>query len=115
MIPTEDLIVARRQNAAIRYRMPQKRAFDAIFSVQCPFGEIYDKSFRTMCVLLKEFGLVAAITPSPSVHEAIGIRPEPFGDCSEDLYFGRRLRLERIHETTTGGMNFRVWQKRLVA
>lgn len=114
-IPTEDLIVARRQNVANRYRMPQKRAFDAIFSLECPFGVISDKSFRTMCALLKEYGLLVAVSPSANVHDAIGIRPEPFGDCSEDLYFGRRFRLEQVHETVTGGMHFRVWQKKIVA
>lgn len=114
VIPTEDLVVARRQNVANRYRMPQKRAFDAIFCLGCPFGVISDKSFRTMCALLKPYGLVVAVADAPNVHEAIGMRPEPFGDCSEDLYFGRRFRLDQVHETTTAGKHFRVWQKRLV-
>lgn len=116
VIPTEDVIVARRQNVANRYNMPQKRAFDAIFSVHCPFAIISDKSFRTMCSLLNMYGLVVVVAPShnPEIHRAFAIRPEPFGDCSDELYFGRQFRLEQVHQTTTGPMLFTVWQKRWV-
>lgn len=43
VIPTEDLIRARRANVRARYRMPSRRVFD---TMHCPFGCTSDKSER---------------------------------------------------------------------
>lgn len=111
VVPTEDLIVARRRNLVDRYRMPQRRIFDAIFTMHCPFGCIDDKSFRTMCSLLKPLGLLVVVSSGGNVHEALAVRPESFGDCSEDTRGGQRYRLHQVHRSTVRGMHLIVWQK----
>ena len=108
VIPTEDLIVARRQNVAARYRMPSRGVFDAIFTVNCPFACVSDKSFRTACALLKSLGLLVVVSPNAeTVHEAFQLRPTHFGDCSEDSSF----RLHQVFRSTQGQFQLVVWQK----
>lgn len=115
VIPTEDLIRARRANVRARYRKPSRRVFDAIFTMHYPFGVISDKSFRTACALLKPLGLIVVVSTGASdqVHEAFSIRPTPLGDCSgsADKVNGHLYRLRQVHRTTAGGMHVVVWQK----
>ena len=114
VIPTEDLIVSRRRNVTDRYRMPQRSTFDAIFTMGCPFSSINDKSFQTMCSLLKPLGLLVVVSAINSVHDAFALRPEPFGDCSDDTRGVQTYRLHQVHSSTEGGKYLIVWQKWLI-
>lgn len=111
VIPTEDLIVARRRNVADRYKMPPRFLFDAIFTIHCPFAVISDTSFRTSCALLKPLGILVNVTEGPNQEETFSLRPNHFGDCSEDEVDGRRFRLHQVHRSVVGGKHVVVWQK----
>ena len=111
VIPEEDLVVARRQNVANRYKMPSRGLFEAIFTMHCPFVVINDLSFQTACALLRVGGLLVVVTNVPNSHKAIGLRERPFGDCSENLYNGQRYRLYPVHEMMEDGLYMSVWQK----
>lgn len=108
VIPTEDLVVARRQNVDARYRMPSRRVFDAIFTLHCPFACVSDKSLRTACALLKSLGLLVVVSSdAASVHEAFRVRPTPLGDCSDDSSY----RLHQVFRSAQGRFQMIVWQK----
>ena len=58
VIPTGDLIRARRANVRGWYRMPSRRVFE---TMHYPFGCISDKSFRKACALLLKLARALAI------------------------------------------------------
>lgn len=118
VIPTEDLIVARRRNVADRYLMPQRQVFDAVISMHCPFKFIDNKSFSTMCSLLRPWGIlvvfVASHANAADIAQSLSLRDEPFGDCSGDTRGDHTYRLRQVFSVTEQGRHFAVWQKYLV-
>lgn len=118
VIPTEDVIVARRRNVADRYLMPRRHVFDAVFSMHCPFVLIDNKSISTMCSLLKPWGLLVVFVANDrsdsDISRSISLRGEPFGDCSDDTRGDNTYRLRQVYSVTEQGRHLNVWQKYVV-